>query len=252
MTPNQLIREFRLDVDDTDTADPLWIEEELINYLNQGINELVQETEVLIESEDPMTQLAVTADDPWVPYDDKIIRFERICHDLNTDRRLEIISILNLHDDAYENDYGLIFSSPRWKLTKGTPRALISDMQTQKLRAYPIPVENTTIATTVRRMPMAQITNSDLDSTTIIEIPERFHRKLLVFMKMRGYGKEDAETYDQRMMLKHTAEWEAVILDVKNRIKREREKRPRVVKYRDAGQGYGRSSYRGRYYRQGW
>jgi len=250
----ELIREFRLHLDDLDPVDEdrLWTDEEVLFFLNQSINEFVQETEVIIDSSDAMTQLAVTADSPWITYDDRIIRFERLSYDIGTNRQLDIVSILNLQNN--DHDYGFNFTSPRWMATKGQPHLLVSDMETQKLRLYPIPTANSTIACTVRRMPLVQFTQVEVDAGDEPEIPQRFHRKLLIYMKYMAYSKEDGETYDGQIMAKFALEWQKAISESKNRIERERGKRPRITRYRDPmtdSGSYGRRSHT-RYLRGGY
>lgn len=240
MLVKSLIREFRLHVDDLEPEEDedalLWSDEEVLSYLNEAINEFAQETEVLIDSSNALTQLVVTADDPLIPYDYRIIRFGRACYDLTSSQSLDIVSILNVQDSTYFNDYGLNMSTSAWMVQTGNPRVLLSDMETQQLRAYPIPVVDTTIAVTVRRLPLKQITQDDADGVAVSpEIPQRFHRKLLTYMKMLAYGKEDGETYDRVNMVKYAGMWERDLLDIKTRLERERGKRPRVVKYRDVG-----------------
>jgi len=99
---------------DEDDADRLWEDQEVLDYLNQAINEFCMETEVLIDSTNALTQLSVTADDPWVDYDDRIIRFERLCYDTTNKRQLDIVSILNLRNGGIDHDYGFNITSPQW------------------------------------------------------------------------------------------------------------------------------------------
>ena len=250
MQASELIQEFRdhLDDDDPEDDDRLWSDTEVLSYLNEAIDEFCMETEILIDSTNALTQLVVTADNPFVPYDDRIIRFERVSHDTTTNRTLQIVSILNIQSESYANDYGINLSSSAWLNTTGDPRLLISNMATQQLRAYPIPTANTTVATTVRRLPLLQFTQPMVDAGNSPEIPQRFHRKLLTYMKLLAYSKTDGETYDDTNALKYTALWERDIREVKGRIERERGKRPRVVRYQDVGAPV---YSRGAYYRGG-
>lgn len=62
------------------------------------------------------------------------------------------------------------------------------------LRAWPFPNNTATVELRVFRLPLVPITDAGDQE---LEIDEQHHLSLLLWMKHRAYGKEDAETFDR-------------------------------------------------------
>jgi hypothetical protein len=77
MLAKDIATEFRTEIDDTDTADPLWSDTEVIRYMNLAIEEVAEKTLCINEATDTsITELTVTAASEWVPYNEVILEFD--------------------------------------------------------------------------------------------------------------------------------------------------------------------------------
>lgn len=165
-------------------ADSLWSNFELIQYIDQGQKEFARRT--LCFKDSLSFRPTITADSPWIKYDDRILRIEKA--ELNsTNIVLPVLTMEDFHTQYFIDDYGNK-KMASWETRTGTPRCLIRDMEQDYLRAYPIPTEDDTLLLTVRRLPMEDITNL----TDEIEISNRWRYGLLHKLKSEAYNKPKA------------------------------------------------------------
>jgi hypothetical protein len=77
----------------------------------------------------------------------------------------------------------------------GPFKVLVAGLDKSALRAYPVPSEAVTLNLSVFRLPLKPVTDAGDEA---LEIDEQHHLALLIWAKHKAYGKQDAETLDQR------------------------------------------------------
>lgn len=77
----------------------------------------------------------------------------------------------------------------------GPLRLFVTGLEKHKLRAWPVPNHGATVELRVFRLPLATITD---DGDQELEVDDHHQFGLLLWMKHKAYGKEDAETFDRR------------------------------------------------------
>ncbi|MBI4695585.1 MAG: hypothetical protein HY749_16330 [Gammaproteobacteria bacterium] len=175
-----LIAQWRADVDDAQQPF-LWSEASVLNWFNEAEQEACRRAELIVDSSTAeICTLQVTANNPWVAYDPRIVRVLRA-------RPVGHVGIGVL--TMAEMD-----ERPNWEDETGTVlKALVTDMETGKFRCWPTLTANTTIAITASRLPLA-----DMDDSVNAEpeIRAEYHLKLLDWVKWRAYSVDDVDGTD--------------------------------------------------------
>lgn len=199
MTPSDIADLFRLDVEDTDTADPLWTDDEVFSYMDRAQKKFARETDYFSDaSTTEITQIAVTAATPILPLDPRItkIRGARL---VSTGRQLTPKKYQDVEADGYgSNDYDsyATFTTLNWETTTGNPIILITDWEKDKARLVPIPIANDTVNLRVYRLPLEDIT----EDTAAFEITEtEYQTGLIYWMKHLAYLKNDADVFNLQL-----------------------------------------------------
>lgn len=231
---------FRKKIDDTDTADPLWTDDEVIEYMNETVEEIAEKTLCLKDAQTTaVTELTVTASSAWVPYSELILEFDpQSVYSQGQTKNLPIMNKYEFLRDRRDDDYGVVTPSQDWQTTTGEPRIFISDMHDQSLRVYPIPTANDTVEVQVARLPQSseEITDISASSVEVPIIPNMFHRKMLDYMMHLAYMKNDAECYDRGLSNLWLAKWEGETLpEMKRKLKRRMNRKAAVARYRPYG-----------------
>lgn len=180
MDSTRLYELFRSEI--ADTAEPyLWADDEVFHYANEAQKKFCRLTGGLADASTPsVVQVTLTAGNPWAALSPLILKVRGVN---GADGRY--IDLLNFED----------LQERKIKISDlhATPTVLILGMETDKVRAYPVPVANEVLELLVYRLPVAQINDFD----QVLEIPEQHHTALLMWMKHLAYGKQDAETFDK-------------------------------------------------------
>jgi hypothetical protein len=190
----------------------LWSNFELIQYLNEAQRIFAEKTYVFKDSKS--FKPAITADDPWIDLDERILKIERA--ELVSDETiLSIKTIEDFQQSGYVDDYG-IRRTASWESRTGSPRILIRDIELDKLRVYPIPTEDDYVKLTVRRYPLSELT----DRTDEMEVPYKYRYGLLYFMQKEGFSKPQAliAGYGDAA-LKANLEWNNYLSNVASKVK---------------------------------
>jgi len=220
---------FRDHVDDAQREDSFWSDAEFYEYLTDATEKFALETKCIIDGVTTQyVNLSVTASNPWVTPNERVIYFEKATL-ASTGKRLALINWRDLEEGYLGvNDYSSILtgSPTTWETTTGTPAAMITDMDSTRYRLYPIPVTSDTITGVVRRLPTSEITQSSHTP----EIPLKFWRSLLPFCYYRAYNKQDADSFDPTAAARYLAEWRAVVVEAKRFFERRYGKLPRTVR----------------------
>jgi hypothetical protein len=149
----------------------LWSNYQLIQYLNEAQKEFAERTLIFKDSQSFAPD--ITADDPWIDLDSRILRIER-AELASKDQILPVLTIEQFQTQYTSIDYGYRRTTS-WATRTGTPQVLLRDIELNKLRAYPIPTEDDVLELTVRRLPMSDLT--DIDDS--LEVPQRYQFGLL-------------------------------------------------------------------------
>lgn len=162
-------------------SNSLWSNYELIQLIDQAQKEFAERTLIFKDSENFDTD--VTAGNPWVDYDPRILRIENA--ELNSSNiPLNVITIEDFKTSVYVDDYG-IRKDASWENRTGTPIYLIRDIRQDYLRLYPTPTTADTLLLTVRRLPLGDITELSDD----LEVPSRWQLGLLKYVEKEMYSK---------------------------------------------------------------
>lgn len=201
MLTSELILRFRQEVDDAelpgdgDDSDSLWKCEEILEYIDLAQKEFARKTKLLRDaSTTSVTELTLTADDPWTTLSPRVIKIVR-ANLGSTGRKVEVKEFHEMDRGSYSDDYGIRTMSD-WETAKGEPCILVTDMEKDRLRVVPIPTADDTVNLIVDRLPIDDI----ISTTSVLEITEIEHqRAMLEYMRHLAYLKQDADTYDKAL-----------------------------------------------------
>ena len=222
MEVTELLDLFRLETDDL--AEPyLWSDREFIIYLNEAQDTLVKRIGGLSDSSSAITKITFKANDVLIKYDERILRIKSAKDDQN--RKITVRNIDNFEKEM-SDDYGNMTNAGLDDGRSGPVRYLVTDMEEDKIRLYPLPEADGYLRLYVSRRPFHEIT--DLDST--LEIRSQHHLALLYWVKYKAYLKQDVETFDQTKATEMRAFFEDYAVQAKNE-KSGREDRKRIVAY---------------------
>lgn len=159
----------------------LWSNYELIQLIDQAQKEFAERT--LIFKDSTSFKPVISEDDPWIDFDDRILKIERAEVE-SSERILPIYTIEDFQTSVYVDDYG-IRKVASWESATGSPQCLIRDIRKDKMRIYPIPEEDDAIILTVRRLPLNDIALLN----DALEVPSRWQIGLLYYVRKEAYRK---------------------------------------------------------------
>lgn len=181
MDSTELLGVFRDEMSDTE-APYLWSDTLLYRHFDDAQKMFCRKTEGIEDSSTPaITRLDIQAGVEWYATDKRILKIRK-AFDTATGRELPITNVERAGAD------GIRFDGRAAPL-----KALVAGMEKHKLRAWPKPSAATTVDLSVFRLPLLPITGPDQE----FEIDEQHHMSLLLWVKHRAYGKEDAETFNR-------------------------------------------------------
>ena len=188
MTLDDLIAEYREEAHDSGTP-PFVSDAWLTKRANQAEQEVCRRSGLLIESVHAMCTVAVTAGDPVVSLNSKIIDIKKARMSLDSQELYPItVNQLALY---WEND-------------TGTPSHYVTDYQSGAIRLYPSPVVDDDLKLTVTRLPIADMADGEDEP----EIREEYHSALVQWILHRAYAKQDIDIFDPHKSARALAEFE--------------------------------------------
>lgn len=224
MDSTELYARFRADV--YDSREPyLWSDTEVFQYMDAAYKQFVRLTGGIADASSDLTQLPVSAGDPWVSLDPRVIDIRRASLQSNG-RELVIANHASLANYVAAYDYGFA-RPPRIDNTTGEPRYLVTDLEQDRLRMIPVPVAADTIELAVHRLPLKPIKGK---GEKFAEVPEQHHEYFLLWMKKLAYSKQDAETRNDKLAERFDGEFRVYCGQAKAERGR-REHRVRTVAY---------------------
>lgn len=206
---------FRNRAGDADRAPPLWLDEEIIGYLNEAQNEACERASLILDiSTAAVCQIAVVAGTATYNVDPRVLEIKRAKLDSAT-RPLVETSIEQLDEEM-----------PGWETKTGTPTHFFQTSDTS-LTLVPTPIANDTLRQRVIRLPLQPMTGPEDEP----EIAERHHYRMLDWAHRCGYLKEDAETINKARASEHEAAFTANFGErpSANVQRKRRDRRPPVV-----------------------
>ena len=214
MTITELINLFRLQTQDDelpgsgDDSLSLFKNDEIIEYINESQQEFARQTGIYKVGRNET--IRVSANKPWVQIDPEILAIKRAFLD---NKKIDLLTHRDLEQVI------------DWEEKTGTPTALVIDLELEYLRAYPIPTTATVFTLAVEKLPTPV---TEIDDP--LDIPKKYHRKLLHYALFLAYSKHDADSFDPQAADKQLALHEKALDDARREIGI-RFKKPRTVKY---------------------
>lgn len=193
MTADDLYDLFRSDV--VDAVEPyLWSDTEVWNYMNDAYRMFARLTGGIPDASSGITQLTLVPGQATNEVSPLILRF-RSAYLLSDGTELKIINEAEL-PRLTASDYGQ--NNPqRRNLLQGKVTHMVTGLDRSALngvvRWVYIPDAADTVQLSVQRMPADVIEAGG----EFYEIGEEHHEHLMLWMKARAYGKQDAETFDR-------------------------------------------------------
>ena len=181
MNVAELFSAFRRDL--KDTVKPYLVSDDsAFLYLNEAQTEAARRAHLLVSSTGPASTASVSAGDPIVDIDPRIIAIRRI-RLASQSNQLRMSRVREM--DSF---------NPGWDASssQSTPSFAVLDYETDKIYLYPTPAIADDLQMTVVREPVKAITSED-DAP---EISPRWHLSLIEWMKFRAYINEDSELFD--------------------------------------------------------
>ena len=208
ITAEYLRNQFRREMDDEefpgggDDSDSLWSNDDINDYMDQAQEEFCRKIDCIPDTAN--FSVKFKANNPYVELESVITQVRGGYREGNI-RFIPAVNMVDIQRGYTTNDYGLHFTGD-WRQRTGDIRYLVTDDTVGRLRAAPIPVEDTTILLSVYRLPERRI----MDGSEL-QIPDMFRRRLLLKMRSLGYLKGDAETFNQRQADNFESRWQAFL-----------------------------------------
>ena len=215
-----LTARWRRDMEDT--VEPyLWSDDEIREYFDEAQEAFCYKVDVLNHE----LTISYTASDPWVTIPWYVTRVR----DAETPegRTVSLYNYEEFREYMKTDDYGIYSLATDWKQKTGSyPEAMITDMEKNKGRLYPIPTADGTFTALVYRLPLKV-----LEDTEEFEVTEREHQRcILLKARSLGYKKHDSETYDSAKSSDFDEQFQEMALDIKSQVQRSR-RRAKSVAY---------------------
>jgi hypothetical protein len=188
MKLSALMAQFRVDADDQKKP-YLWSDESLILWANEAEQEACRRSALLKDSSTAdICIVTAGTNNPWIKIDRRIVKTLRakpqgysMPVDLTTHARM---------DEFYCN----------WEASTGTSlRGLITDMETGKLRTFPILTADVLVNLTVWRLPLKDMKSPE----DCPEIRMESHIRLIHWMLYKAYSVPDVDSNDPEKAKTH-------------------------------------------------
>ena len=182
MNSTEILDAFRDEMQDVETP-YLWSDSAIYRYLDDAQKMFCRLTEGIEDSSTPaVCRLAITVGTDWYPLSPKVLKV-REAVSTTTGRPYEIMNM----EKASLN--GVHFTG-----NPGPLKLFVTGLEKGRLRAWPVPAEDSVVELRVFRLPLARITDAGDQN---LEIDEQHHNALLLWMKHLAFSKQDAETFDR-------------------------------------------------------
>lgn len=171
----------------------LWTDKTLLRYINEAQKQACNRTDFLFDDEE--FSITLVAGSPSYAIDQKIVFIEQVTFD---DR----VTARHRSKTSFQAD------NPGWRTDESMEgKDLSFVIRNRKLRIHPIPDAidaGKLLKLDVYRLPLETITTENDE----LEIPEEFHRDLILWVLHEAYLKQDAEGYDPKRSAGYLAEFD--------------------------------------------
>lgn len=187
-----------------DDSGLLWSNSELTRYANEAEHEFCLRRPIRDDNKTAITDIAVTADDPYYDYSNRILSVHRVKYvDDNGD---EVVLRKRTHQQ-------LDLHTPDWQtLDSATPCFYVENSEHKEIKISPPPELGGNLELVVDRLPFQDMLWSRRD-TRGPEINMEHHNDLIQYMLFKAYSKRDAETEDPKLAKKHMDAFDARVGD---------------------------------------
>ncbi|MCP4210875.1 MAG: hypothetical protein GY764_05290 [Halieaceae bacterium] len=215
-----LLARFRLDQEDT--AEPyLWSDAEILAYFDEAQAVLAEDADLLRGE----LTIAYSASDLWLDIPEYVTRIRQANGSDGT--KLYLYNFEEWEDGRVNDDYGQWVSNDDWEADTGVyPEALITDIEVDQLRMYPIPTADGSVKARIFRGP-----TTFMEEGSEPELVNRQHQSaLLNYARYIAYQKHDSQTYNPSL----AAEQLAIYTSKKDRLitrTNRRQRRTKTVAY---------------------
>jgi hypothetical protein len=208
MNTSELLQLFRSEARDA-VRPYLWSDTEIFSYMNDAQYMLCRLSGGLAD----VIEIEYKAGDEFVPIPPQILKLRSAVLASNY-RDLEILNLEDANTLFKQDDYG---NHGRYRLDNqpGAVYALITGMKANAIRLVQIPEEDDSLRLVVYRAPNVPLT----EGLQELEVDERHHRHLLLWMKHLAHMKQDAEAYDRGRSEQASVDFRVYC----DQVKRERE-----------------------------
>ena len=196
MLTDDLYSLFRSDIVDEE-APYLWTDVEVWNYMNDAYRMYFRLTGGIPDSLSSETQVNITAGSATSPVSPLILKFNS-AYLVSDGTELTIINGVGI-PKYLMSDYG--YGAKRGVVdmtTQGPVRYMVTNVARDQyggtVRWLRVPAVSDGAQLDVYRLPVDTITGTGF---AFDELPLEHHEALLMWMKARAYGKQDAETYNR-------------------------------------------------------
>lgn len=192
LTSDQLLAKFREDMMDT-AVTPLWSDSEIYLYIDQAQKEFCRRTYGISDSRtNEVCVLALADGTEYISLDPRIIQIRGAR--LADGTVVEILNYENLVTQPRSPfDYGQAHVTVINNETGPVCKALVTNMEQDKVRILPISSTDQTVYLSVYRFPLDDIVGTN----QMLEIHEQHHLPLLYWVKHLALLKQDAEVFDK-------------------------------------------------------
>lgn len=217
---------FRSDTRDT-VAPYLWSDDELYEYLSDAYQTYVRLSGGIPDFVSDELVVTVSAGERVVDLHPSILRVIGAFRGSDgvevTCRNLEDVGTAT---ERSTDDYGLT-KSRMMANQPGAVRFMVLGVAPDKALLVDTPVVDDTLTLHTMRMPFDETVT---ETSTLADIPQRHHRALTLWMKHRGYNKQDADTYNLKAADENELAFRNYCAEIEAETARKMAK-PRVVAY---------------------
>jgi len=187
---DELFDAFREDV--ADIASPyLWKSSEIWRYMDDAYKMFVRLTGGIADVSSSLTQIDIVTGKPDAEVSPLILKFKE-AHLESSGRKIDIVNYTDLPIMG-SADYGY-FRQMYLNKTPGEVRAVVIGQQRKLVTWVQAPIVDDVAQLSVYRLPLERIVG---EGQGFDDIGEEHHEHLLLWMKARAYGKQDAEAFDK-------------------------------------------------------
>lgn len=204
MNTTELLAVFREEVSDQELP-YLWSDALIYRYIDDAQKQFCRLTYGIEDSRTFNITTAVNVE--WYKLDTRILKLRDVVNLTTSGKHVPLIAVEKMADNSL-----------RFDGTVGPVKALITGMEKNYLRAYPIPNTVERLELRTFRLPTTVEAGDDF------EIDEQHQLPLLDWVKHRAYNVQDAETYDPKGAEKFESKFTNYCADAK--VEQSRVRRP--------------------------